>query len=150
MPANGGLLRIGGRSPGSGFGQFQSEIADSLRRPFEIFPFLGDEGRRRGSIGTAWPVRRCYLLWSPTIWAKDREFSIVHCVTGVGVCLAVEGPLTARGPQLIFSTDSPTHYDTRDNAESLMGKAFSMPQIKGCSGCKYTERAAHNLFGCIE
>jgi hypothetical protein len=53
MLANGGLLRIGGRSPGSEFGQFQSEIADSLRRIFEIFPFLGDSDRRLGSIYTA-------------------------------------------------------------------------------------------------
>jgi hypothetical protein len=44
MPANGGLLHIGGRSPGSKFGHFQGKIADSLRRIFEIFPFLGDEG----------------------------------------------------------------------------------------------------------
>jgi hypothetical protein len=25
------------------------------------------------------------LLWSPTIWAKNREFSIVHCVTAAAV-----------------------------------------------------------------
>jgi hypothetical protein len=58
MPADGGLLRIEGRSPGSKFGHFDSEIADSLRPVFEIFPFLGDCGRRRGSICTAWPVKR--------------------------------------------------------------------------------------------
>src|SRR5216684_6468899 len=59
MPANGGLLRFRNRSPGSQFGYFGSEIADSLRRRFEIFPFLGDEGRRPGSIGTAWRARQC-------------------------------------------------------------------------------------------
>jgi hypothetical protein len=59
MPANGGLLRFRNRSPGSQFGHFGSEIADSLRRTFEIFPFLGDEGRRPGSIGTAWRARQC-------------------------------------------------------------------------------------------
>src|ERR1700730_10105095 len=47
MPANGGLLRIGYRSPGSEIGRCGSEIADSLRRIFEIFPFSGDSDRRR-------------------------------------------------------------------------------------------------------
>ena len=56
MPANGGLLRIGYRSPGSQIGRCGSEIADSLRRIFEIFPFLGDSDRRPSSIGTAWAV----------------------------------------------------------------------------------------------
>jgi hypothetical protein len=42
MPANCGLLQIGAPSPSSQFGQSQSEIADSLWRIFEIFPFLGD------------------------------------------------------------------------------------------------------------
>ncbi len=41
-PANGGLLRIGYQSPGSEIGVSGSEIADSLRRIFEIFPFSGD------------------------------------------------------------------------------------------------------------
>src|ERR1700694_612789 len=54
-PANGGLLRIGHQSPGSDFGHSRSEMADSLRRTFEKLPFLGDCGRRRGSICTAWP-----------------------------------------------------------------------------------------------
>jgi hypothetical protein len=58
MPANGGLLRIGYRSPGSQIGRCGSEIADSLRRIFEIFPFLGDSDRRPSSIGTAWRSRR--------------------------------------------------------------------------------------------
>src|SRR5947207_15788016 len=47
---NGGHLQIGGRSPGSEFGDFPSHIADSLRRMFEIFPFFGDGNRRPGSI----------------------------------------------------------------------------------------------------
>jgi hypothetical protein len=54
MPANGGLLRIGGRSPDSQFGHFRSKIADSLRLIFEILPFSGDSDRRPGSIATAW------------------------------------------------------------------------------------------------
>src|ERR1700675_2362832 len=58
MPANGGLLRIGYRSPGSQIGRCGSEIADSLRQRFEIFPFLGDSDRRPSSIGTAWRSRR--------------------------------------------------------------------------------------------
>ena len=49
---NGGLSRIRGRSPDVKFGHFQVEIADSLLRTFEIFPFLGDSGWRRGSICT--------------------------------------------------------------------------------------------------
>src|SRR5258705_6942915 len=61
MPANRGLLRIGGRSLGSGFGRFGLGLADSLRRIFEIFPFSGDSDRRPGSIGTAGEVSR--LSW---------------------------------------------------------------------------------------
>jgi hypothetical protein len=40
--ANGGLLRFSGRSPNAQFGHFRREMADDLRRIFEIFPFLGD------------------------------------------------------------------------------------------------------------
>jgi hypothetical protein len=58
-PANGGLLRIGHQSPGSDFGHSRSEIADSLRRTFEKLPFLGDCGRRPGSICIAWPSLQC-------------------------------------------------------------------------------------------
>ncbi len=47
MPANGGLLRIGYRSPGSETSRAESEVADSLRQIFEIFPFSGDRGRRQ-------------------------------------------------------------------------------------------------------
>jgi hypothetical protein len=35
-------LRFSGRSPTAQFGHFRREIADNLRRIFEIFPFLGD------------------------------------------------------------------------------------------------------------
>src|SRR5882757_10649757 len=55
--ANGGLLRTAGRSPDSEFGRFRREIADSLRRTFEKFPFLGDCGRRLGSICTVPSLR---------------------------------------------------------------------------------------------
>jgi hypothetical protein len=54
-------LRIDCRSPGCGIGVSGTEIADSLRRIFEIFPFSGDWGRRPGSIWTAWPGLRCKL-----------------------------------------------------------------------------------------
>jgi hypothetical protein len=74
-PANGGLLRISRRSPGSDFGQSQSETADSLRRTFEKFPFLRDCGRRPGSICTTWPMRQCYVLWSPGRLGMKSGFS---------------------------------------------------------------------------
>jgi hypothetical protein len=54
-PANGGLLRIRHQSPGSGLRHFPTKIAGSLRRTFEKLPFLGDGGRRLGSICTARP-----------------------------------------------------------------------------------------------
>ena|ERR1700730_11596717 len=57
MPAIGGLLRIGSRSPDSRLSQFRPGIADSLWPIFEIFPFSGDCGRRPGSIYTVWPNR---------------------------------------------------------------------------------------------
>src|ERR1700736_415226 len=41
MPANGGLLRIGGWSLDSGFGRFRLGLADSLRQTFEKLPFFG-------------------------------------------------------------------------------------------------------------
>jgi hypothetical protein len=53
-PANGRLLRIRGWSPDSEIGIWRREIAESLRRIIEIFPFLGDSDRRPGLIGTAW------------------------------------------------------------------------------------------------
>jgi hypothetical protein len=72
-PANGGLLRIGYRSPGSEIGVSGSEIADSLRRIFEIFPFSGDCDRRPGSIGTAWRTRQCNQ-WYIEIWQMVRSY----------------------------------------------------------------------------
>ena len=38
----------------SQFEQLGSEIADSLRPTFEIFPFFGDASQRPGAISTAW------------------------------------------------------------------------------------------------
>ena len=58
-PANGGLLRTSHRSPGSDFRHSRNEFADSLRQTFEKLPFLGDCGRRQGSICTAWRTRQC-------------------------------------------------------------------------------------------
>jgi hypothetical protein len=47
-PANGGLLRNGSWSPGSGFLPYQGENAESLRPDTGIFPFSGDGDRRLG------------------------------------------------------------------------------------------------------
>jgi|GraSoi2013_100cm_1033763.scaffolds.fasta_scaffold05885_9 hypothetical protein len=42
MPANCGLVQISVPSLSSQLGQSKSEIADSLRQIFKLFPFLGD------------------------------------------------------------------------------------------------------------
>jgi hypothetical protein len=89
MPANGVLLRISPRSLDAEFGQSRSEIADSLRRILEIFPFSGDRDRRRGSICTAWPSLQCHSPnsppWPPANWefipaslAGSRSLSSAH------------------------------------------------------------------------
>jgi len=72
MPANGGLLRIGGWSLDSGFGRFRLGLADILRRIFEIFPFSGDSDRRPGSSRTAW---RALESWEPATRAAAREIA---------------------------------------------------------------------------
>src|ERR1700682_219778 len=59
MPANCGVLRFNGWSPGTDLGHFRLGLAASLRRILEIFPFLGDRHRRPGSIRTAWPSLQC-------------------------------------------------------------------------------------------
>jgi hypothetical protein len=78
-PANGGLLRISHRSPGYDFGHSLSEIAHSLRRIFEIFPFSGDRGRRLGSICTAWASLQCNLQtslpWPAANWESRARTS---------------------------------------------------------------------------
>jgi hypothetical protein len=79
MPANGGLLRIGGRSLGSGFGRFRLELANSLRRIFEIFPFSGDSDRRLGSIGTAGPSLQCN---SPCSQLDRRQIGVLRAARG--------------------------------------------------------------------
>src|SRR6266404_3680743 len=61
MPANGGLFQIGEASLDSQSLQLQSEIGESLRRIFEIFPLLRDSDRRPGSIDTAAPSLQCNL-----------------------------------------------------------------------------------------
>src|ERR1700682_578382 len=86
-PANGGVLRIGYQSPGSETGRFGSEIADSLRQIFEIFPFSGDSGRRPGSIGTAWR-RHSGTNWRPTTQSSNGSpppgTGAVREVVGIG------------------------------------------------------------------
>src|SRR5258708_38072806 len=74
MPANGGLLRIGNRSPDSEFGQFRLEIADSLRPIFEIFPFSGDRDRRPGLIYTAWSSLQWNVVKFCALAAGSWEF----------------------------------------------------------------------------
>jgi hypothetical protein len=74
-PANGGLLRVSHRSPGSDFGRFNGGIADSLRQTSGKFPFLGDCRRRQGSIRTTWPARQPYSGISLQIVAENRESS---------------------------------------------------------------------------
>src|SRR5712691_6453081 len=58
-PANGGLLRISYQPPRSNFRHSRNEFADGLRQTFEKLPFLGDCGRRQGSICTAWRQGQC-------------------------------------------------------------------------------------------
>src|ERR1019366_4091328 len=70
---NGGHSRIGGRSPDAKFACFRSEIADSLRRIFEIFPFSGDSERRPGSIYTAWSVKRPYPRFESLSLRQPRQ-----------------------------------------------------------------------------
>jgi hypothetical protein len=74
MPANGGLLRIGNRSPDSEFGHFRLEIADSLRPIFEIFPFSGDRDRRPGLIYTAWSSLQWNVVKFCALAAGSWEF----------------------------------------------------------------------------
>src|SRR5260370_5766339 len=47
------------------FCAFPSEIAVNLRQTFEKLPFLGDCGRRPGSICTTWPSLQCKPRSSP-------------------------------------------------------------------------------------
>ncbi len=74
MPANGGLLRIGSRSPDSEFGHFRLGIAVSLRPIFEVFPFLGDRGQRPGSIYTAWSSLQWNVVKFCAFAAGSLEF----------------------------------------------------------------------------
>ena len=71
-PANGVLLRNSNQSPSSQNGLCGSDLADSLRRIFEIFPFSGDCDRRPGSIRTAW---RALESWEPARRAAAREIA---------------------------------------------------------------------------
>src|SRR5258708_10940830 len=73
MPANCGVLRFNGRSPGTDLGHFRLGLADSLRRILEIFPFFGHRRRRPGSICTAWPSLQCN---SPGRYTPAAGFSL--------------------------------------------------------------------------
>ncbi len=104
---NGGLLRIGYRSPGSGIGVSGSEIADSLRRIFEIFPFSGDWGRRPGSICTAWPSLQCHPLKSPP-WPpkpRPRGENVVDLMDALKKSIGQESAAPARGKKRKAAAD---------------------------------------------
>jgi hypothetical protein len=76
-PANGGLLRISGQSPGSVIGSFGSEIVESLRPIPGKFPFLGDCARRPSLIWTAAPSLQCNSPDSPP-WPPANSESRVR------------------------------------------------------------------------
>jgi hypothetical protein len=63
-PANGGPLRIGSLSLGSGFGHFRPGIADGLRPKVEIFPFSGEAtgDRVRTTLGVREEPQNLFLL----------------------------------------------------------------------------------------
>jgi hypothetical protein len=56
------LRAFGCRSPGSAFGHFLGENAESLRPHAGLFPFSGDRGGRLGPTLTAWRARQCAPL----------------------------------------------------------------------------------------
>jgi hypothetical protein len=60
-PAKLGLFQISSPSLHPKFLQSKRENVDSLRLRIEIFPFLGDGGRRLGSIYTAWCGAQSHL-----------------------------------------------------------------------------------------
>jgi hypothetical protein len=82
-PAIGGLLRFGNGSPGSGFGRFRHKNTVSLRRPFEIFPFLGDRDRRLGSICPAWQTWQCAFAPNASISGFSSGSAVFHFFTNV-------------------------------------------------------------------
>jgi hypothetical protein len=96
-PANGGLLRVGYRSPGSGTGVSGSEIADSLRRIIEIFPFSGDWGRRPASICTAWPSLQCKLALC-SVTARKSGMSSPHGRIAAAAMLEYFSTAKSRAP----------------------------------------------------
>jgi hypothetical protein len=104
-PANGGLLRISHRSPGSDFGHSQSETANSLWRTFEKFPFLGDCGRRPGSICTDWPSLQCNSPnsppWRPAIWEFRGRTAAPSLECNYGVILDLLATVISRHFKLV-------------------------------------------------
>src|SRR6266403_331606 len=84
VPANCGLLWTGCPSLYSQFEQLGSEIADSLRPTFEIFPFFGDASQRPGAISTAWCRTQS--------WLDYFQGSGSRCsISKTGECLASPG-----------------------------------------------------------
>jgi hypothetical protein len=66
-PANCGLFQFNGQSLGPRFGRLRGGIAESLWPHAEIFPILGDDGRRLGSILTAWWARQSNSHFSQSL-----------------------------------------------------------------------------------
>jgi hypothetical protein len=107
MPANGGLLQIGGRSPDTTFGSFQDEIADSLRRLFEKLPFwetaAGDRVRStlrgRACSLTRQILRRGRANWECRIRTPARrrheQLTLNHRVPGSSPGATIQSPQTA-------------------------------------------------------
>ena len=79
MPANSRLFQFNGRSPPSRIRERRGEIDRSLRPQAEIFPFLGDGGRRPGSILTAWRPWQSYSRISLLILTEKRVSPSMHC-----------------------------------------------------------------------
>jgi hypothetical protein len=96
MPANCGIFRFNGRSPGARFGHFRLGLADSLRRIFEIFLFSGDGGRRPASLA------RSRLEETRAIWALSLLCNLRKSLTN-RVFLTASARSTGCGQRLIRS-----------------------------------------------
>ena len=59
----------------------EAKNADSLRRMFEIFPFLGDCDRRLGSICTAWPVWHGIVRFADAPKGGERVNSSINVMS---------------------------------------------------------------------
>src|SRR3954451_14772677 len=115
MPANCGFCEFVVQSLYSRFEQLGSEIDDSLRPTFEIFPFFGDVRQRRSAISTAW--RRGSTLRSlATTGLRNPP-------TNLRAVLSINGsgkPMPAAGSQLPKSIERASSWATRDLLSSVV------------------------------